>query len=150
VINQKALGRFWVTFDGDEFVFISPTAGENGSVTVLTAGAAGTDISGAGFLNGLTGTGTATVGTGSTGSDLPAGILWSDTIATASLVAGDVTGQVILVGGAGCILDENQVTWENSLTKNSVVVARAETAEAVLRSKGLYLAATRDISSYQA
>lgn len=150
VINDAAAGRFFVTYDGSRVAFYSPTVGVQSSVSVLAAGAAGTDISGAGFLNGLTGTGTATAGTGNDGSDIPSGILWSDSVAAASLVAGDVTGQVIMVGGSGAVLDVSQVVLESSLTVNSVVVARGETVESVLRNKGIFLNATRDISSYQA
>lgn len=149
VINHAALGRFLCTFDGDEFRFQSPTPGVNGAVTVLTAGAAGTDISGASYLNGLTGTGTATAGSGSDGTDLPLGIFWGDAVAAASLVAGDVTGQQIMIGGQGVILDEDQITLENSLATTDVVVARAETIASVLQGRGIYLQATRDISAYQ-
>lgn len=150
VINSAAAGRFYCLYDGSAITFFSPTVGIQSSVSVLTAGAAGTDISGAGFLNGLTGTGTATAGTGSDGTEIPSGILWSDTVAAATLVAGDVTGQVIMIGGSGAVLDVSQITLENSLTVNSVVLARGETVESVLRNKGIFLNAVRDISAYQA
>jgi len=151
VINDAAAGRFFVTYDGARVAFYSPTLGTQSSVTVLSAvsGGAGTDISGAGYLNGLTGTGTATAGTGGDGSDLPSGIFVGSAIAAADLVAGDVTGQMVLVGG-NVVVDKNQLTLENSLAVTDVVVARGETIEAVLQGRGIYLNDSRDISSHQA
>jgi len=53
-----------VVYDTDHFVLRSDTTGGVSSVSVLSAvdGGSGTDISGAGFLNGLTGTGSVVIG----------------------------------------------------------------------------------------
>ena len=123
IINGAALGRFFCAFNGDAFVFTSPERGTDSVVTVLSAvsGGAGTDISGAGFLNGLTGTGTATAGTGGTGVDVPQGIYMGDDIAAATLVAADVVDLPILLRGA--MFDEAKLVLENSLDLDDVVGA---------------------------
>lgn len=123
IINGAALGRFFVAFNGDAFVFTSPETGTDSIVTVLSAVVAGggTDISGVGFLNGLTGTGTATAGTGGTGVDLPQGIYMGDDITAAALVAADVVDAPILLRGA--MFDEDRLVLENSLDLDDVVGA---------------------------
>ena len=123
IINGAAIGRFFCAFNGDAFVFSSPEFGTDSVVTVLSAvsGGGGTDISGAGFLNGLTGTGTATAGTGGTGVDLPQGIYMGDDIAAATLVAGDVVDLPMLLRGA--MFDEDKLVLENSLDLDDVVGA---------------------------
>ena len=123
IINGAALGRFFCSFNGDAFVFTSAERGTDSIVTVLTAVVAGggTDISGAGFLNGLTGTGTATAGTGGTGADLPQGIYMGDDITAAALVAADVVDLPILLRGA--MFDEDKLVLENSLDLDDVVGA---------------------------
>ena len=123
IINGAALGRFFVAFNGDAFVFTSPETGTDSVVTVLSAVVAGggTDISGVGFLNGLTGTGTATAGTGGTGVDVPQGIYMGDDITAAALVAADVVDLPILLRGA--MFDEDRLVLENSLDLDDVVGA---------------------------
>lgn len=123
IINGAALGRFFCAFNGDAFVFTSPEFGTDSIVTVLSAvsGGGGTDISGAGFLNGLTSIGTPTAGAGGTGSDLPQGIYMGDDIAAATLVAGDVVDAPILIFGA--VVDEGKLVLENSLDLDDVVGA---------------------------
>lgn len=150
VINDAAAGRFFCTYDGSRVAFFSPTLGTQSSVSVLSAvsGGAGTDISGASYLNGLTGTGTATAGTGGDGSDLPSGIILNS-IPAASLVAGDVTGNLVLLGG-NVTVDKEQVVLENSLALTDVVVARSATIESVLLDKGISITETIDGVSYQA
>lgn len=68
-ITYAAAGRFTCEYDREvnKFRFISPTVGVKSSVSVLStiATPAGTDISGASFLNGATTVGTPTAGTGS-------------------------------------------------------------------------------------
>ena len=152
VINDAAAGRFYATYDGARFAFYSGTVGIQSSVSVLSAvsGGAGTDISGSGYLNGLTGTGTATAGTGGDGTDLPLGILLSEDIAELDIQAADVTGLQILVGGAGLVITESMITLENSLTVNSVVVAKSETIESFLAGRGIYLSDSIDLGAYQA
>jgi len=138
IINAAADGRFRAEWDGVQFTFVSPTGGYLGGISVLTAvvGGTGTDISGAGHLNGLTGTGTVTAGTGDDGEDLPAGIYRGSAITAAALIAGDVTGNDILVGGP-CIIDETGLVLENSLTLNSIVVKTGKTIRATLIALGL-------------
>lgn len=150
VINDAAAGRFFATYDGARFAFFSPTLGTQSSVSVLSAvsGGAGTDISGAGYLNGLTGT--ATAGTGGDGSDLPNGILLSEDITEAALQAGDVTGQSILTGGGALVVTESMITLENSLAVTDIVVARSETIESYLAGRGIFLSDSIDLGAYQA
>jgi len=151
VINDAAAGRFFTLYDGARFAFYSPSVGVQSSVSVLSAvsGGGGTDISGAGYLNGLTGTGTATAGTGEDGSSIPSGIYIGESIPAADLVAGDVTGRMVLLGG-NVVVDTEQVVLENSLTLNSVVVSRFQTIASVLQDRGIWMQSTVDISSYQA
>lgn len=149
-INAVLLGRGWAIYDSkaDVVSFVTNLPGLNGSVTVLTAGASGTDISGAGFLNGLTGTGTVTAGAGNDGQNLPAGIYTGPEVAAATLVAGDVSDSPILVG-AGVLVDENQIVLENSLTLNDVVIALNKTIRAALGNVGIFAESTVDIASYE-
>lgn len=123
IINGAALGRFFVAFNGDAFVFTSSETGTDSVVTVLSAVVAGggTDISGVGFLNGLTGTGTATAGTGGTGVDVPQGIYMGDDITAAALVAADVVDLPIILRGV--MFDEDRLVLENSLDLDDVVGA---------------------------
>ncbi len=48
----------------------------------------------------------------SDGSQYPMGVYLGDTIPYASIVAGDVTSCLILVGGALCALDANQLVFD--------------------------------------
>jgi len=123
IINGAALGRFFCSFNGDAFVFTSQERGTDSIVTVLSAvsGGSGTDISGASYLNGLTGIGTATAGTGGTGADLPQGIYMGDDILAATIVAADVVDLPILLRGA--MFDEDKLVLENSLDLDDVVGA---------------------------
>jgi hypothetical protein len=118
---------------------ISPTLGVNSAVSVLTAGTSGTDISGSGYLNGLTGTGTATAGTGLDGSEIPAGIYRGASITAATLVAGDVTGNEIVVGGP-CMFDATNVVFDStgSVTMNTVIPTMRMTVARALELRGLY------------
>jgi hypothetical protein len=150
IINGAALGRFFCAFDGDAFTFASPLFGTDSVVTVLTAvvGGVGTDISGAAYLNGLTGTGTATAGTGGTGSDLPQGIYVGDSIAAATLVAGDVVDAPIIIFGV--VVDEDKLVLENSLTLEDVVGAGdvgARTIRDILRTLDIIPRTTRSVTS---
>ncbi len=140
IINAQAAGRFTVDFDGDAFVFYSPTPGlPGGVITVLTAVVAGTgtDISGAGFLNGLVGIGTVTAATGSDGTDRPAGLFMSKEITAAAIVAGDVDNQVLLVG-SDKMIDEDMIVFEGGLSLASVVVATGRTIREELELMGIY------------
>jgi len=149
IINGAALGRFFCAFNGDAFVFTSPERGTDSVVTVLSAvsGGGGTDISGAGFLNGLTGTGTATAGTGGTGVDLPQGIYMGEDVTAAALVAGDVVDAPILLFGA--VVDEDKLVLENSLDLDDVAGAGdpgAKTIRDILRTISIIPRSTRTTS----
>jgi len=150
VINEKAEGRFEVLFDGTNLTFISPTTGLESAITVLSAvaGGAGTDISGASYLNGLTGTGTVTASTGFDGANIPAGIYVGDEIAAATLVAGDVSNCPIVVGG-NVTVNRDQLVFENSLTLASVVVPLRKRIEDVLAEIGIFAEYAVDIDSYE-
>ena len=152
MINSVALGTVICVYDitGDVFSFYSPTAGVGSTITVLSAvaGGAGTDISGAGFLNGLTAVGTATQGTGGNGENIPAGIYLGDSITAAELVAGDVVDRPIVVGGIAP-LNEPLLVLENSLTLADIVVEKNKTIRAVLTELGLYPEATVDGSGFE-
>ena len=137
VINSAAAGRFRVEWDGVKFTFLSPTQGVASAVSVLTAGASGTDISGSSYLNGLTGTGTATAGTGLDGSELPLGIYRGGSIAAATIVAGDVTGNDIVQPG-GLYVNETELVLENSLTMNTVIPTKGMTIRSYLHSIGVF------------
>jgi hypothetical protein len=145
VINEAGLGRYTALWDGTKFTFVSNTQGLESSVSVLSATGAGTDISGASFLNGLTGTGTATAGTA---GQFPMGILRT-ALTAAAIVAGDVTGVDIITGGAKLALASDQVVYENSLTRNSVCAAINKTIEGGLNELGIFLSSTVDVASYE-
>ncbi len=55
------------------------------------------------------------------GAAYPRGIYVGPDVAAAALVAGDVTGCDILVGGAGCQVDKNLLVFENSLALTTAV-----------------------------
>lgn len=91
------------------------------------------------------------------GGSVPAGIYLGDDIAAADLVAGDISDALILIGG-GCMVDENLVVFDDgTLSKNSIILAAIAgstpyyviSAEACLRSFGIYLQDTDDISGYE-
>lgn len=140
-ILQTALaGKCGVAYDevGDVFTFYSLTQGlPNSTITELSAGSAGTDISGAGFLNGLSGTGTVTAATGEASVAIPAGIYVGDDIAAATVVAGDVSDADLLVG-SDKMIDEDMIVLENSLTLESVIVDTGKTIRQELQDIGIY------------
>lgn len=90
-----------------------------------------------------------------TGENTARGIYMGDDIAAATLVAGDVTGALILVGGALATVDAQQLVLENSLTVNSVVnddpagadngVVNVRRIEDDLARIGIYVESTTDI-----
>ena len=90
-----------------------------------------------------------------TGASVPSAIYLGDDIAAADLVAGDVTGVDILVGG-GCIVDKNQVVYDGGTLSNATVVNGAAanpyfvvTAEKCLSLFGIYQQDTIDISEIE-
>lgn len=138
IINAELAGRGTCSFDGDKFIFWSNSTDIGSAVSYLTAGATGTDISGASYLNGLTGTGVITAATTADGENIPIGLYWGDSVTAASLVAGDVTNRKVLVGGDPIILDEDKIILENSLTLASVVTSTGKTIEQHLRDIGIF------------
>lgn len=138
IINAELAGRATCSFDGDKFIFWSPTASYGSAITALTAGATGTDISGASYLNGLAASATVTAATTGNGENLPAGIYIGEDIAAASLVAGDVTSKSILVGKS-VEIDEDAITLENSLDLDtSIVTQTGRTIRMELMRLGIY------------
>lgn len=140
IIQTALAGKANVVYDqiGDVFTFYSLRSGLPAStITVLTAGSAGTDISGTGFLNGLTTVGTVTAATGETTASIPVGLLMSDDIAAALIVAGDVDDQPLLIGG-GKLVDEDLIILENSLTLASVIAATGQTIRQHLQDLGIF------------
>lgn len=55
------------------------------------------------------------------GAATPRGIYVGPDITAAALVAGDVTGCDVIVGGAGCLIDKNLLVFENSLALTTAV-----------------------------
>jgi len=122
------------------FTFTSLKKGLPAStITFLTAvvAGAGTDISGASELNGLSGTGVVTAATGEVTASLVAGLFVSDDVASADIVAGDITNQSLLVG-SDKMIDEDQIVLENSLTLASIIVATGKTIRQSLQDIGIY------------
>jgi len=151
LINAKALGKFETVYDGTQFIFFSNTIGVDSAASVLSAvsGGAGTDISGASYLNGLTGTGTPVAGTGGQGEDIPAGIYMGQDLTAAEIDAADVTGCPIMVGGSGVRLWEEVLVLENSLTLSSVVHAKQKTIEDCLHELNFYTEAGYSYTEYE-
>jgi hypothetical protein len=151
IINAAAAGRFTCFFDGDAFVFISPNRGlPKSSITVLSAvsGGVGTDISGASYLNGLTGTGTVTAATGEESTAIPAGLFWGNDIAAADIAAGDVPDQNILVGKT-VEIDESEIVLEGSLTLDDIVYATGRTIRKHLSDLGIFARSTEYFQNIQ-
>lgn len=151
IINAEAAGRFVCYFDGDAFVFVSPNLGlPKSTITVLSAvsGGAGTDISGASYLNGLTAVGTVTAATGEESTAIPAGIYWGNDILAATIAAGDVTGQNILVGKT-VELDESAIVLEGSLTLDDIVSATGRTIRKHLSDLGIFARSTEYFQNIQ-
>ena len=76
------------------------------------------------------------------------GIYLGDGILAATIVAGDVTDQLIMVAGNGAFVDENQIVLENSLTLDTVL-ASGDTIREALYKLGIIPQATDDISDYE-
>ena len=142
-INALSLGKFVCTYDlaTDKFSFTSPKSGLPAStITVLTAvsGGSGTDISGAGFLNGLTTVGAVTAATGEVSTSIPYGIFWNDTAVTAAaLVAADVENRKVLIAGNLYQLDEDKIVLRGSLALTSIVAATGKTIGQHFRELGI-------------
>ena len=125
-LNYYMAGKLIAEYDqtNDIIKFVSAGEGVGQTLTVLTAvvGGSGTNISGTGFLNGLTTVGTAVAGTGDVMPGVPAGIS-ARALTAAQIVAADVTDFTVINFGRGLILDQDQVTLENSLALTDIVYA---------------------------
>ncbi len=121
------------------------------TITVLTAvsGGSGTDISGATHLNGLTTVGTVTAATGEASTAIPAGIFVGNDIATADLVAGDVTDQQVSGYGDPATFDVDKLILENSLDIDDVVSGTGQTIRQHLTNIGLIASTTDEILQTQ-
>lgn len=139
ILKADAAGLYDVVYDAlaNVFTFVSLKTGlPASSITVLTAGAAGTDISGAGFLNGLTAVGTVTAATGGNGEDVPGGLLWGNDITEALIIAADVTNKNILTGESVQI-DESKIVLENGLDLDDIITSTGKTIRATLGLQGI-------------
>ncbi len=146
VINEKAAGRFTAIQTATKMLFVSPTEGVQSAVSVLTAGTAGTDISGASYLNGLTGTGVVAAGTGLDGSELPLGIYHGGSIPAATLVAGSVTGEIY--PGGELYVNEDALVLENSLDlDSSIIPSRGVSIRTFLHNIGIKPQTTKDATA---
>ena len=65
-----------------------------------------------------------TILTDVTSESSPVGLLWSQDVAAAGIVAGDVTGIKLMVGG-NIRIDEDKIVLENSLTLASLITVPA-------------------------
>jgi len=93
--------------------------------------------------------------TAANGDAVAQGIFIGSAVAAADLVAGDVVGAPILVGG-GCTIDKDQLVLENSLTidsvfssSNAATVYLKVTIRDLLAMRGIYLENTIDIDGYE-
>lgn len=149
VINIAAAGQFWCEYSpaDDIFRFISPTRGAASSVSVLVdPDEGGTDITGATYFNGLTGT--ATAGAGSGGN--PDGIYIGDGETAAAIAAADVEDCQIMVAGAPVILHDDQIVLEESgAALTDVVPGLGVSIEEALAAKGILVKEAGYTSGYQ-
>ena len=89
--------------------------------------------------------------TATTGAATARGVYVGDAVAAADLVAGDVVGAPILVGGS-CTIDGQQLVIENSKTLGTVVGATTVNARTVrddLERFGIFVEETIDIDGYE-
>lgn len=89
--------------------------------------------------------------TATDGTAIPQGIYIGQEIAAATIVAGDVTDQVILVG-AWVFVDKTQLVIENSKLLTTVITVGTtdlRTVEDHLANRGIFMEDTVDISSFE-
>jgi hypothetical protein len=89
--------------------------------------------------------------TATDGTAHPKGILL-DLLAAADIVAGDIDDVSIITAGP-VVLDEDQITFENSLTKNTIVNIPANLNKAawqLLSDAGIHFVDTQEGTSYEA
>jgi len=129
VLNAAMDGQLIAQYDitADVISFNTPEGGVGQTLTVLTAvsGGSGTDVSGTGFLNGLTTVGVVVQGSVTGVEGVPAGVIVR-ALTAAQIVAGDVVDVPVINFGRGLILDQDQITLENSLTLADIVYANGK------------------------
>lgn len=87
-----------------------------------------------------------------TGASIARGVYMGDDVLAATLVAGDATGRLIIVGGAAATLASAEITLENSLTPATVVAAATVSEHTIaddLAAIGLFLEDTIDIDMFE-
>ena len=123
-LNFYLAGKVIVEYDqtNDTFKFVGASTGVGSTLSVLAAvsGGSGTDISGSGFLNGTAAT--LVAGTGEATTGIPAGILVK-ALTAAQVAAADVVDVPVINFGRGLIIDQDQITLENSLALTDQVYA---------------------------
>lgn len=82
------------------------------------------------------------------GGQIPRGILLVDNVTAAALVAGDVTGQTILTGGA-CTVDSQQIIFDDGVSTLDTVLAGGKTVRDYLAEIGIFSEDTIDIDGYE-
>lgn len=82
------------------------------------------------------------------GRQIPRGIFFSEDVPAASLVAGDVTGQVIIVAGAAATFDDSLLVIEGGSTL-ATVLPGGETLREALYALGFYAQGTIDVSNLE-
>ena len=90
--------------------------------------------------------------TATDGTQRPCGIILED-IAAATLVAGDVENVSMIVGGNPVVMNEDLLTFENSLTKDTIVNVPTNfnmAAWQCLALLGIYFVDTQEGTSYEA
>lgn len=90
--------------------------------------------------------------TATDGTQRPCGIILED-ITAAALVAGDIENVPMIVGGRGLVINEDLLTFENSLTKDTIVNVPTNfnmAAWQCLALLGIYFVDTQEGTSYEA
>lgn len=150
ILTAAAAGRFGVVYDGTDVLFTSPTTGQTSTMAELETIAvpAGTDISGALYLNGRAGVGVVGVATGMDDINVPAGIYIGEDITAAALAAAIVPNCPILVGGTATI-NSTEIVLEGGLTLATAIPSMHKTITDVLLSIGLTPESCIDIASHE-
>lgn len=82
------------------------------------------------------------------GAQIPRGILLSDSVTAAALVAGDVVDQAILTGG-GCTVDGQQIVFDDGVSTVDTVLAGGQTVRDALAIYGIFIEDTIDIDELE-
>jgi len=86
------------------------------------------------------------------GTQFPKAILLEDQT-EAAIKAGDITNVPMIVGGRGLVMNEDLLTWENSLTKDSIITVPTNLKIAAwewLLQIGIVFVDTQEGTSYEA